>query len=152
MNDQLSAPSVDADINAPDASIIRISVNTATINTARKAEELSDALKSNRTRLKNLKDEYVKVTKSDGGVPGKISGKRRTVFYEIMRTHGAMEALKNELTQRGAVFEVDVNDHEHPNAAYKRLTAPKKTDPFDDVFWYVVVGVILLFLWFNFIK
>jgi hypothetical protein len=147
MDDKLSAPSVDADINAPDASIIRISVNTATINTSRKTEELLEALKSNRGRLKNLKDEYVKVTKGDGGIPGKISGKRRTVFYEIMRTHGAMEALKNELTQRGAVFEVDVNDHEHPNAAYNRLTATKKTDPFDDVFWYIVAGVILLFLW-----
>jgi hypothetical protein len=147
MDDKLSAPSVDADINAPDAAIIRISVNTATINTSRKIEELLEALKSNRSRLKNLKDEYVKVTKSDGGIPGKISSRRRTIFYEIMRTHGAMEALKNELTQRGAVFEVDVNDHEHPNAAYKRLTAPKKTDPFDDVFWYIIVGVIVLFLW-----
>jgi hypothetical protein len=147
MNDQLSAPSVDADINAPDASIIRISVNTSTINTSRTANDLLIALKGNRDRLKNLKDEYVKATKSDGGIPGKISGKRRTIFYEIMRTHGAMEALKNELTQRGAVFEVDVNDHEHPNAAYKRLTAaPKKPDP--DAFWYIVFGVIVLFfLW-----
>jgi hypothetical protein len=149
MDEKLSAPSVDADINAPDAAIIRIGVNTATINTSRKTEELLEALKSNRKRLKDFKDDYVKVTKADGGIPGKISGKRRTVFYEIMRTHGAMEALKNEMTQRGAVFEVDVNDHEHPNAAYKRLTAPpKKADPFDDVFWYIVVGVILLFLWF----
>jgi hypothetical protein len=147
MDDKLSAPAVDADINAPDASIVRIGVNTATINTSRKTEELLEALKSNRGRLKALKDEYVKVTKTDGGIPGKISGKRRTIFYEILRTHGAMEALKNEMTQRGAVFDVDVNDHEHPNAAYKRLTAPKKTDPFDDVFWYIVVGVILLFLW-----
>jgi hypothetical protein len=148
MNDPLSAPSVDADINAPDAAIIRISVNTATINTSRTTNELLDALKSNRGRLKTLKDDYVKATKSDGGIPGKISGKRRTVFYELLRTHGAMEALKNELTQRGAVFDVDVTDHEHPNAAYKRLTAPpKKPDPFDDVFWYAVVAVILFFLW-----
>jgi hypothetical protein len=152
MDDKLSAPSVDADINAPDAAIIRIGVNTATINTSRKTEELLEALKSNRGRLKVLKDEYVKVTKSDGGIPGKISGRRRTIFYEIMRTHGAMESLKNEMTQRGAVFEVDVNDHEHPNAAYKRLTAAKKTDPFDDVFWYIVVGVILLFLWLVFTR
>jgi hypothetical protein len=147
MDDKSSAPSVDADINAPDATIIRISVNTATINTSRKTEELLAALKSNRSRLKDLKDEYVKVTKSDGGIPGKISGKRRMFYNEIMRTHGAMETLKNELTQRGAVFDVDVNDHEHPSAAYKRLTAAKKTDPLEDVFWYIVLAVIVFFLW-----
>jgi hypothetical protein len=137
------------DITAVDAAVIRGGVNTATINTARKTEELVAALKNSRARLQTLKTDYVAAVKADGGgVAGKVSGKRRMIFYEITRTFGAMESLKNELTQRGAAFDIDVNDHEHPNAAFKRITAPKKVDPFDANFWYIVIIAIVLFLWF----
>jgi hypothetical protein len=137
------------DITAVDAAVIRVGINTATINTARKTDELADSLKNSRARLQKLKNDYVDAVKSDGGgVDGKVSGKRRMIFHEILRTYGAMESLKNELTQRGATFDIDVNDHEHPNAAYKRLTAPKKTDPFDVDFWYYVIAAIVIFLWF----
>jgi hypothetical protein len=143
----MNTPSQD-DITAVDAAVIRGGINTATINTARKTDELVDSLKNSRARLQKLKNDYVAAVKSDGGgVDGKVSGKRRMIFHEILRTYGAMESLKNELTQRGATFDVDVNDHEHPNAAYKRLTAAKKSDP-SDGFWYFVVAAILIFLWF----
>jgi hypothetical protein len=148
MNTTSPPPSMD-DITAVDAAVIRGGVNTATINTARKTEELVAALKNSRARLQTLKTDYVAAVKADGGgVAGKVSGKRRMIFYEITRTFGAMESLKNELTQRGAAFEIDVNDYEHPNAAFKRMTAPKKTDPSDVNFWYFVIAAILLFLWF----
>jgi hypothetical protein len=146
MNTTSSAPSAD-DITATDAAVIRGGINTATINTSRKTEELVASLKNSRARLQTLKADYVAAVKSDGGVAAKVSGKRRMIFHEILRTYGAMESLKNELTQRGAAFEIDVNDHEHPNAAFKRLTAPKKTDPSEALFWYIVVAAILLFLW-----
>jgi hypothetical protein len=146
MNTQ--APSMD-DITAADATVIRGGMNTAVINTSRKTDELVDSLKNSRARLQTLKKDYVAAVKSDGGgVAGKVSGKRRMIFHEILRTYGAMESLKNELTQRGAAFDIDVNDHEHPNAAFKRLTAPPKMpDPFEAMFWYVVIAAILIFLW-----
>jgi len=149
MNTQL----VDAELTAPDAALIAGGINTATINTARKTEDLLDALKNNRSRLQALKAEYVAAVKSDGGVAKNPSGKRRTIYHEILRTYGSMESLKNELTQRGAVFDLDDNDHEHPNAAFKRITAPPKPpDPFESTFWYIVASVIVLFLWLLFAR
>jgi hypothetical protein len=149
MDNKLAAPSPDADIIAPDAAIIRGGLNTATINTSRKTEDLLAALKSNRSRLQTLKSEYANAVKSDGGVQKGPSSKRRITYHEIMRTFGAMETLKNELAQRGATYDIDVNDHEHPNAAYKRIMAPKKkADPFEAVFWWYIVLSVLVFVWF----
>lgn len=145
MDNKSSAPLVDVEMTAIDAATISVGINTATINTSRKTDELLDALKNNRKRLQTLKNDYVAAVKSDGGVPSKPSGKRRMVYHEIFRIYGAMEALKNELTQRGAVFETDPNDHEHPNAAFKRLTAPKKPEPSDAVFWWIIISLILFF-------
>lgn len=148
MNDKLSALSRDADMIA-DAAIIQPALNTATINTTRKTEDLLDALKKNRARLAELKNEYVKAVKTDGGVHIRPSGRRRLVFNEIMRLHGAMEAIKNELTQRGAGFDIDVTDHEHPNAAFKRITTgAKKPDAFGVLFWYLVLSAVVFILWF----
>jgi hypothetical protein len=144
-----AAPSPDADIIAPDAAIIRGGINTATISTSRKTEDLLDALKNSRGRLQVLKTEYVNAVKSDGGVQKGPSSKRRMAYHEIMRTFGAMETLKNELAQRGATYDVDVNDHEHPNAAFKRITAPKKKpDPFEAVFWWYIILSALIVVWF----
>jgi hypothetical protein len=149
MDNKSAAPSPDADIIAPDAAIIRGGINTATINTSRKTEDLLAALKSNRSRLQTLKAEYANAVKSDGGLQKGPSSKRRITYHEIMRTFGAMETLKNELAQRGAAYDVDVNDHEHPNAAFKRITAPKKkADPFEAVFWWYIVLSVLVFVWF----
>jgi hypothetical protein len=112
-------------------------------------EVLLDALKSNRGRLRDLKAEYTKVILVDGGIQSAISNKRRLIFYEIMRIYAAMEGLKNELMQRGAVFDIDVNDYEHPNAAFKRLTAPvNKRNLFGPMFWYLLISMVFLFLWF----
>jgi len=146
-------PFADADLTAPDAALIPGGIYAAAINTARKTEDLLNALKNNRSRLQELKTEYVTAVKSDGGVAKNPSGKRRTIYYEILRTYGSMESLKNELTQRGAVFDLDANDHEHPNAAFKRITAPPKPpDPFESTFWYIVASLIVLFLWFLFMR
>jgi hypothetical protein len=146
-------PFADADLTAPDAALIPGGIYTAAINTARKTEDLLNALKNNRSRLQTLKAEYVAAVKSDGGVAKAPSGNRRTIYYEILRTYGSMESLKNELTQRGAVFDLDANDHEHPNAAFKRITAPAKPpDPFESTFWYIVASLIVLFLWFIFAR
>jgi hypothetical protein len=151
MNTKPSAPSADADLTAPDAAQIPGGVNTAIISTARKTEDLLDALKKNRGRLQALKNEYVAAVKSDGGVAKVPSGKRRTIYHEILRTYGSMESLKNELTQRGAAFDLDANDHEHPNAAFKRMTAPPTPpDHFEAMFWYIVASVTVLFLWLLF--
>jgi hypothetical protein len=63
-----------------------------------------------------------------------------------MRTIEAMELLKNELIRRGAHFDIDEHDHEHPNAAYKRLMKVKSVSLV--VFWYVVFSLVVFFLWF----
>ena len=122
MENRSSAPFTDVEITAAEAAIIQGGFNTLAINTSRQTEELLEALKNNRGRLEALKAEYTQSVKSDGGVHGKPSSKRRMIYHEIMRTYGAMEGLKNELTQRGANFDFDVNDHEHPNAAFKRIS------------------------------
>jgi hypothetical protein len=144
-----SAPSTDAEITADRETTLQGSYITFTVDDQRKTEDLLDALKNNRSRLQSQKTEYTKVVLNDGGVRSAISSKRRAIFHEIMRTYGAMEGLKNELTQRGANFDVDVNDHEHPNAAFKRLTTTvKKPDVFGVMFWYLLISVVFLFLWF----
>jgi hypothetical protein len=149
MESKSSAPSMDAEITADRGTILQGSFITFTVENQRKTEDLLDALKNNRRRLQDQKVEYTKVVKADGGVHSAISSKRRAIFHEIMRTYGAMEGLKDELTQRGANFDVDVNDHEHPNAAFKRLTtAVKKPDVFGVMFWYLLISMVFLFLWF----
>jgi hypothetical protein len=149
MESKSSAPSTDAEITADRETILQGGFITFTVGDQRKTEDLLDALKNNRDRLQSQKTEYTKVVQSDGGVSSAISSKRRAIFHEIMRTYGVMEGLKNELTQRGANFDVDVNDHEHPNAAFKRLTTVvKKPDIFGVMFWYLLVSMVFLFLWF----
>jgi hypothetical protein len=147
----MSTPAgTDADITAANAAVIQGGFNTATINTARKTEDLVDALKNNRARLNGFKAEYTKAVQADGGIAAGPSGKRRMLFHEILRTYGAMEGLKNELTQRGANFDIDVNDHEHPNAAFKRLTtpAPKPNTSSAVMMLYLILCVLVFFLWF----
>ncbi len=144
-----SAASIDAELTAADATIIQQSGFTIpAIKTERKTEEMLEALKNNRGRLNGLKDDYVNAAKEDGGISSKPSIKRRMVYLEIMRMYVAMEGIKNELTQRGANFEFDFNDQEHPNAAFKRLTAPVESNPFGFVFWYLLISVLLLLFWF----
>jgi hypothetical protein len=147
---QMSTPAgTDADITSGDAVVIQGGFNTATINTSRNTVDLVDALKNNRARLNDFKEEYKKAVVVDGGIAAKPSGKRRMLFQEIMRTYGAMEGIKNELTQRGANFDIDVNDHEHPNAAFKRLTAPKKEPSSNGLMMvYLILCVLVFFLWF----
>jgi hypothetical protein len=148
---KMTTPGTDAEITSADAVVIQVGFNTATINTSRKTEDLIEALKNNRTRMNVFKADYTKAVKDDGGVEMKPSGKRRMLYHEILRTYGAMEGLKNELTQRGAMFETDVNDHEHPNAAFKRLTAPVKPKPNPSagiMTVYLMLCVIAFFLWF----
>jgi hypothetical protein len=150
MDDKSSAPSVDAEITAAGDTILQGSYSTFAINIQRNTADLLDALKNNRGRLQGLKADYTKVVVTDGGLGSAISSKRRAIFHEIMRAYGAMEGLKNELTQRGANFDIDVNDHEHPNAAFKRLTAapPKPDYTFGLMFWYLLISMVVLFLWF----
>jgi hypothetical protein len=144
-----SAASIDAELTAADATIIQQSGFTIpAIKTERKTEELLEALKNNRGRLNGLKDDYVKAAKDDGGISSKPSIMRRMVYLEIMRMYVAMEGIKNELTQRGANFEFDFNDQEHPNAAFKRLTAlVPKSNPFGVMFWYLLLSMMLLLVW-----
>jgi hypothetical protein len=61
-----------------------------------------------------------------------------------------MEGLKDALTQRGANFDIDDNDHEHPNAAFKRLTTTtvKKSGISAVTFWYLLLSMVILILWF----
>lgn len=141
---------MDAEISADRDTILQGSFITFTVDGQRKTEDLLGALKNNRNRLQAQKAEYAKAVKDDGGVHAAISSKRRAIFHEIMRTYGAMEGLKDALTQRGANFDIDVNDHEHPNAAFKRLTAPvkKKPNTFGVMFWYLLISMVFLFLWF----
>jgi len=140
---------MDADITAIRDTIIDGSFKITTFDPSRKIEEVLDALKKNRTRLQELKVDYTNVVKADGGLLSTPSSRRRMIFYEIMRTYGAMEGLKDELAQRGARFDIDVNDHEHPNAAYKRLTTAQP-NPFSSVILssYIILSVIVVLLWF----
>jgi hypothetical protein len=148
MDNKSPAPSME-EMTAVEATVIQGGFTIPDINAERKTEDLLEALKRNRGRLKELKDEYVKVVKDDGGVANKPSSKRRMVYHEILRMYGAMEGLKNELTQRGANFEFDFNDQEHPNAAFKRLTAePVKSNSFGFLFWYLLFSVLFLLFWF----
>jgi hypothetical protein len=140
---------MDAEITADRDTILQGSYITFTVDVQRKTEDLLNALKNNRSRLQVQKAEYAKAVQTDGGVHSAISSRRWAIFHEIMRTYGAIEGLKNELTQRGANFDIDVNDHEHPNAAFKRLTTTvKKPNTFGVMFWYLLISVIFLFLWF----
>jgi hypothetical protein len=149
MESKSSAPSMDAEITADRGTILQGSFITLIVGDKRTTGDLLDALKNNRSRLEVQKAEYTKAVKSDGGVHSAISSKRRAIFHEIMRTYGAMEGLKDELTQRGANFDIDIKDHEHPNAAFKRLTtAVTKPDVFGVMFWYLLISVVFLFLWF----
>lgn len=148
MDNKSSAPSIE-ELTAAEATVIQGGFTIPDIKAERKTEELLEALKNNRSRLQDLKAEYVKAVKDDGGVANKPSSKRRMVYHEIMRMYGAMEGLKNELTQRGANFEFDFNDHEHPNAAFKRLTAaPVQSNSFGFMFWYLLFSVMFLLFWF----
>jgi hypothetical protein len=151
--DDPSAPS-DAEITTTESPIIHGGYK-ATINTARDTADLLSALNSNRTRLDSLKTDYAAAAKADGGVKGKPSSKRRTIFHEIKRVHGAMEGIKNELAQRGEKFDIHPNDQEHPNAAVERLAAEaaKKAagSNDDDMSWFFIVAVaafVLVSLWF----
>jgi hypothetical protein len=149
METKSSAPSMDAEITADRDTILQSSFISFIVDDQRKTEDLLDALRNNRRRLQNQKIEYTKAVQVDGGIHSAISSKRRAIFHEIMRTYGAMEGLKDELTQRGANFDVDVNDHEHPNAAFKRLaTTVKNPDVFGIMFWYLLISVVFLVLWF----
>jgi hypothetical protein len=152
MDDQ-SSPPTDAELTTTEAPTIQGGY-TATINTARTTAEILSALNNNRKRLQELKDDYAKAVKVDGGVKSKPSGKRRMIFHEIKRVHGAMEGLKNELTERGEKFEIHPNDHEHPNAALERMAAEaakKAAGSSDDMFWFFMAAVavfVLVSLWF----
>lgn len=151
MDDQ-SSPS-DAEITTTESPTIQ-GAYKATINTSRTTEEILGALTSNRKRLQDLKEAYLKVVKTDGGVKSKPSGNRRMIFHEIKRVHGAMEGLKNELTERGEKFDIHPDDHEHPNAAFERMTAEaakKAAGSYDDMFWFFVAAVVvfvLVSLWY----
>jgi hypothetical protein len=150
MESKASAPPVDAEITAARDTILHGSYTIFAVNNIqRKTEDLLDALKNNRSRLQGLKAEHTKAVQTDGGLQSAVSSKRRAIFHEIMRMYGAMEGLKNELSQRGANFDLDVNDHEHPNAAFKRLTTPvKKPSSFGLMFWYLLISVVAFSLWF----
>lgn len=141
---------MDAEITAARDTILQGSYSSFAVSVQRNTEDLLGALKNNRGRLQGLKADYAKAVVTDGGLGSAISSRRRAIFHEIMRTYGAMEGLKNELTQRGANFDIDVNDHEHPNAAFKRLTAvpPKPAYTFGLMFWYLLISVVVLLLWF----
>jgi hypothetical protein len=150
MDSKSAAPSLDAEITAARDTILQGTYTIIAVNNnQRRTDELLEALKSNRTRLQGLKVDYAKAVQESGGVQKAVSSKRRAIFHEIMRMYGAMEGLKNELTQRGANFDLDVNDHEHPNAAFKRLTAPvKKPISFGVMHLYLLISIAALSLWF----
>jgi hypothetical protein len=151
MEHRAYVPLLDAEITAASDAIIRGDVNPVAIDTSRKTEDLLDALKNNRSRLKILKDEYMKLVKIDGGVESPPSRQRQMVFHEIIRIYGAMEGIKDELTQRGAHFDIDILDNEHPNAAFARITAPpaaNQNNSFGIMFWYIVLSTVIFFLWF----
>ena len=150
MESKSSALSLDAEITAVRDTIFPGAYTTIAVNNnQRKTEDLLEALKNNRTRLQGLKTDYTKAILDSGSVQSAVSSKRRAIFHEMMRMYGAMEGLKNELTQRGANFDIDVNDHEHPNAAFKRLTAPvNKPSPFGLMHLYLLISLVALSLWF----
>jgi hypothetical protein len=95
--------------------------NTVIITNSIKTEHLLATLEKSRVRLQVLKVQYMDAVRRDGGIQSNPSGKRRIKFHEIVHTIEAMEALKDELVLRGAHFDIDLYDHEHPNAAYKRV-------------------------------
>jgi hypothetical protein len=146
MADKSSAPSIEASMAASGDAIIHGSFNTVTIDVSRKTEDILDAVKNNRRRLQDLKVQYTVLVRKGGGLGSKPSRKRQMIFHEIIRTIEAMELLKNELIRRGAHFDIDEKDHEHPNAAYKRLMKVKSVSLV--VFWYVVFSLVVCFLWF----
>jgi hypothetical protein len=142
---------IDTEITATRDTIVQGSVKIIAMDAARKTEDISAALKSKRDSLKKLKTDYKKQIQDDGGFQ-KPSSKRQMIFQEIMHTYGALEGIKEELTRRGAPFEIDVFDHEHPNAAYKRMTAekPKSKMTFSHyvLSWYLILSMIIFLLWF----
>jgi hypothetical protein len=152
MEDSSTAPS-DAEMTTTESPTIQGGY-TVTVNTSRTSQEILTALNSNRGRLNDLKTDYAAAAKADGGVKSKPSGKRRMIFHEIKRIYGAMEGLKNELTQRGEKFDIHPNDHEHPNAAVARIdveAAKKAAGSNDDMSWFFMAAVIifvLFSLWF----
>ncbi len=148
MENRAQAPFPDADMTAAGDAIIRNRLNLIAIDPSRKAEDLLTALENNRGRLKTLKNEYIALVKIDGGIENTPSKRRQMVFHEIMRTCGAIESIKDELTQRGASFDIDGLDDEHPNAAFRRITAPAvKPDSSRIVFYYVIFSVAIFILW-----
>jgi hypothetical protein len=148
MENRAHAPFPEADITATGDAIIRNRLNLIAIDPSRKTEDILTALENNRSRLKTLKSEYIKLVKIDDGIENSPSKKRQMVFHEIMRTCGAIESIKDELTQRGANFDIDGLDDEHPNAAFRRITAPAvKPDSSRIVFYYVVFSAVVFILW-----
>lgn len=146
MADKSSAPSIDASMAASGDAIIHGSFNTVNIDVSRKTEDILDAVKNNRRRLQDLKVQYAVLVRKGGGIESKPSSKRQMIFHEIIRTIEAMELLKNELIRRGAHFDIHEHDHEHPNAAYKRIMKVKPASFV--VFWYIVFSLVVFFLWF----
>jgi hypothetical protein len=151
-----------SDIHGDGNVTIQVSVDNVTIQAGRdinirdtfnniysshETEDILDALKDSTARLQKLKAEYVAAVKSDGGIEGDVSGKRRLIFYGILRTIETMDTLMDELKRRGAVYEIDINYREHPNSAFERLTALRKAVPSEAVFWCVVIALILIFWW-----
>ncbi|MBO0739568.1 MAG: hypothetical protein J2P48_24015 [Alphaproteobacteria bacterium] len=147
MEPEAPALPTDADITATGVATIRGGFTAVVIDKTRKTEDLLNSLKNNRKRLQSLKAEYVKAVEAGGGIDTP-STKRRMIFHELVRIYAAMEGLKNELTQRGVNFEVDANDHEHPNAAYKRITTAANYPSGGLMFLYLVLSAIIFFLWF----
>jgi hypothetical protein len=144
---------MDTELIATRDTIVQGSFKTIAIDASRKTDDILEALKNNRKRLLDLKAEYTKQVQTDGGVENKPSSRRQMIFQEIMRTYGALEGLKDELTRRGANFDFDVYDHEHPNAAYKRITAaaPKPSNVTISsvvLSWYLVLCIAVFLLWF----
>jgi hypothetical protein len=142
---------IETEITATRDTIIQGSVKINSIDAARKTEEILTALKNYRANLQQLKKDYTNQIKNDGGFQ-KPSSKRQMIFQEIMHTYGALEGIKEELIRRGASFNIDVFDHEHPNAAYKRMTAepPKSKMTFSHfvLSWYLILSMIAFLLWF----
>jgi hypothetical protein len=145
MADKSSAPS--AEITSGKNTDIRDSFNTTIkIDASVKTEDVLEALRNNRRRLQDLKLEYAKLVQKDGGLNAKPSDKNKMIFNEIYRVWIAMEALKNELTARGAHYDMDVHDSENQYDAYKRLAKIKPLS-FGILFWYIVFSAIILTLW-----
>ena len=110
--------SLDADINA-DRDVWTI-VNSFNSHGQLSDENLLVALSKNREAMNPLQDRYAKLVHKDGGVDKPASRERRACFKELNRLYSAIDSIKTNLRLRGADFEFDHWDEEHPNAAYRR--------------------------------